>query len=73
MLQQQTLCGHSLNPGSLIRHHCVDTPGVLVVHDVHANLANLFQRSGVIRIFVLDLEVLSEGNEDVQRKLQGSL
>jgi len=47
----------------------VDAPGTLVVHDVCADLANLFWCSGIVEVVVLDLEVLAEGKEDVKREL----
>jgi hypothetical protein len=47
----------------------VDAPGAFVVQDVCANLANLFWRSGVVEVVVLDLEVLAKGKEDVECKL----
>jgi hypothetical protein len=47
----------------------VDAPRALVVQDVCADLANLFWRSRVVEVVVLDLEVLAEGKEDVECKL----
>jgi hypothetical protein len=47
----------------------IDAPGAFVVQDVCANLANLFWRSGVVEVVVLNLEVLAEGKEDVECKL----
>ncbi len=47
----------------------VDTPGALVVYDVGADLADLFWRSRIVEIVILDLEVLAEGKEDVKGEL----
>ena len=47
----------------------VDAPRALVVHDVRANLADLLRRPGVVEEVILDLEVLAERDEDVQRNL----
>jgi len=45
----------------------VDAPGALVVQDVCADLANLFWRSRVVEVVILDLEVLAKRKEDVER------
>jgi hypothetical protein len=51
-------------------HECgVDAPRTLVVHDVGADLADLFWRSGKVEVVVLDLEVLAEREEDVAGNL----
>jgi hypothetical protein len=47
----------------------VDAPGALVVQDVRADLANLLGGAGKVEVVVLDLEVLAEREEDVQREL----
>ena len=46
----------------------VDAPGAFIVQNVCANLADLFWRSSVVEIVILDLEVLAEGKEDVKCK-----
>ena len=47
----------------------VDAPGAFVVQYVCADLTNLFWRSGVVEVVVLNLEVLAKGKEDVECKL----
>jgi len=47
----------------------VDAPGAFVVQDICADLADLFWRSGVVEIVILDLEILAEGEEDVECKI----
>jgi len=48
-----------------VRECGVDAPRTLVVHDVSANLTDLFWRSGKVKVVVLDLEVLAEREEDI--------
>lgn len=43
----------------------VDEPRALVVLDVSADLANVLGQAEVVQVVVLDLEVLSKGDEDI--------
>jgi len=52
-----------------VRERRVDAPRALVVHNVRADLPNLLGRPGKVEVVVLDLEVLAEGQEDVEREL----
>ena len=62
-VEDRALCGIGTREGR------VDAPRALVVHDVRANLADLLRRPGVVEEVILDLEVLAERDEDVQRNL----
>ena len=52
-----------------MREGRVDAPRALVVQDVRADLADLLRRARKVEVVVLDLEVLAERQEDVQREL----
>jgi hypothetical protein len=51
-----------------VRECGVDAPRTLVVHDVSANLTDLFWCSCIVKVVVLDLEVLAERDEDIAGK-----
>ena len=55
--------------GARVREGRVDAPRALVVQDVRADLADLLGRARKVEVVVLDLEVLAERQEDVQREL----
>lgn len=48
----------------------VDQPGALVVLDISADLANVLGQTEVVKVVVLDLEVLAKRNEDILGLLQ---
>ena len=52
-----------------MRKGSVDAPRTLVVHNVRADLANLFRGAGKVQVVVLDLEVFSEGQKDIEGDL----
>jgi hypothetical protein len=52
-----------------VRKGGVDAPRTLVVHNIRADFANLFGRAGKVQVVVLDLEVFSEGQEDIEGDL----
>ena len=59
---------HALGGGSA-GERSVDAPGAFVVQDVCADLTNLFRRSGIVKVVILDLEVLAEGKKNIKCKL----
>ena len=52
------------------RQSLVDQPRTLVIHDIRPDLANVLWVAKVVQVVVLDLEVLSERNEDSLALLQ---
>lgn len=56
----------------LLRRHPqrnIDQPPTLVVQNIRPNFANQLGRAIAVQVVVLDLEVLAQGQEDVERRL----